>query len=112
VIRVSILHDLVFIVEISHEHARPRAKKLFKRLPSTLDSFVRDLQQFPLTGVQGHRLRSCDAEKAVIKVSRIILEQMAPSGVHASRSLAIGMVEAVDVDAVLGELTPTVSFVF
>lgn len=97
VIRVLRLHDHIIRGEIADVAGNVCTRYFLKRSASTLETLVADFEKFTLLGIHEGRFDVVDSKEAIVEVSNVFIEEVSALGVHASRTLKIGVVERVDV---------------
>jgi hypothetical protein len=110
VIWISCLHKVVIVIEVAHKDSRLGAHEFLQWLAGALEGFICHFEQLPLARVKRHGLGGRHPKERVVEPARILAENMTAPCEHAPRTLAVGMIEAIDIDMVGLELTPTVPF--
>ena len=101
---VPVLHQLVVVVEVTHEAARLGPAQAVQGDPSRFESFIDHFKEFALRRIQAGGLRRVDAEKRGIELTHIAIEKTTASRVHRARSVGLGVVPRVELQSFLGEV--------
>lgn len=94
VVRIPALNEDVVVGEVTHIHARPRARKAVPRLTGVLKRLVDNLKKLPLAGVHSLDLERLHAKEGVVEEPRVFAEKKAALGGHGARAVRVGVVEA------------------
>lgn len=100
-VRITNLHQLMVIVEISNENTRLRAGKAIPCLTGVLKSFVGTFQKLSLCWVHCQQFHRVDSKERMIKLFGILFQKISTLGEHASRTVLIRMIETIKVDFII-----------
>lgn len=77
ILRVAVVHELMVVVEVPHERPSIGARELPKRDTGGFEGLVDDLEELPLSRVQGENLLGMDPEEACVEFPYVRLEKTA-----------------------------------
>ena len=93
VVRITRLHGQIVDREISHEDARVGARHAVHGRSRALKAFEDDFEQLALLRVHVRGLEVIDAEEAVVKLTHVLVQEIAALNVHGAAAAAVRVVE-------------------
>ena len=101
---VPVLHQLVVVVEVTHEAACFGPAQAVQGDPSRLERLIDHFKEFALGRIQAGGLRRVDTEKRGIELTHIAIEKTTAPRVHRARSVGLGVVPRVELQSFVGEV--------
>lgn len=111
-VRITNLHELVVVVEVSHKYTSIGAREVLPGFASVLKCLICDFEQLSLRRVHCHSFYRGNAKEIMIELLRIFFQEVAAFGKHATRAVLVRVVEAAEIKFVVFEFAVAGSLLF